>query len=39
LRLLAVRPWLVAERDAGAIAAIRRNLPAIRDALKPADHI
>lgn len=33
LRLLAVRSWLVAERDAGAIAAIRRNLPAIRDAL------
>jgi uncharacterized protein (TIGR02678 family) len=33
LRLLTVRPWLLAERDSEAIAAIRRNLPAIRDAL------
>jgi uncharacterized protein (TIGR02678 family) len=31
LRLLAVRPWLVAGRDDEAIAAVRRNLPAIRD--------
>lgn len=33
LRLLAVRPWLVAGRDDEAIAAVRRNLPAIRDVL------
>lgn len=33
LRLLAVRPWLVADRDAEAIAAVRRNLSAVRDAL------
>lgn len=33
LRLLAVRPWLLAERDHEDIAAIRRNLPAIREAL------
>ncbi len=33
LRLLAVRPWLVAGRDDEGIAAVRRNLPAIREAL------
>ncbi len=33
LRLLAVRPWLVAGRDDDGIAAVRRNLPAVRDAL------
>lgn len=33
LRALAVRPWLIAERDAEEIAAVRRNLPAIREAL------
>src|SRR5438132_7244501 len=33
LRLLAVRPWLIAGRDDEGIAAVRRNLPAIRDAL------
>ena len=33
LRLLAVRPWLVAGRHDEAIAAIRRNLDAVRDAL------
>lgn len=33
LRRLAVSPWLVAGRDDEAIGAVRRNLPAIRDAL------
>src|SRR5712692_6580193 len=33
LRLLAVRPWLVAGRDEEAIAAVRRNLPAVREAI------
>src|SRR6266545_4992959 len=33
LRLLAVRPWLVSGRDDEAIAAVRRNLPSVRDAL------
>ena len=33
LRLLLLRPWLVAGRDDEAIAAVRRNLPAIREAL------
>lgn len=33
LRTLAVRPWLVPERDAEAMAAVRRNLSAVRDAL------
>lgn len=33
LRLLAVRPWLIAGRDDEGIAAVRRNLPAIREAL------
>lgn len=33
LRLLAARPWLVAGRDDEGIAAVRRNLPAIREAL------
>lgn len=32
LRLLMVRPWLYAGRDDAAIAAVRRNLGAIRDA-------
>lgn len=32
LRLLAVRPWLVAGRDDEAIAAVRRNADAVRDA-------
>lgn len=32
LRLLAVRPWLVAGRDDEAIAAVRRNVEAVRDA-------
>ncbi len=31
LRLLAVRPWLVADRDDNEIAAVRRNLTAMRD--------
>ena len=33
LRLLAVRPWLVAGRDDEAISAVRRNLPAVREAV------
>ncbi len=33
LRILAVRPWLVAGRDDAEIAAVRRNLPAVREAL------
>lgn len=33
LRLLAVRPWLASGRDDEGIAAVRRNLPAVRDAL------
>ena len=33
LRLLAVKPWLATERDDEAIAAVRRNLPAIRETL------
>jgi uncharacterized protein (TIGR02678 family) len=33
LRLLMVRPWLVAGRDADAIAKVRRNVDAVRDAL------
>jgi uncharacterized protein (TIGR02678 family) len=33
LRLLARQPWLVADRDADAIAAVRRNEGAIRDVL------
>ncbi len=33
LRLLTVRPWLVSGRDDEAIAAVRRNLPSVRDAL------
>jgi uncharacterized protein (TIGR02678 family) len=33
LRLLAVRPWLVAGRDDKAISAVRRNLPAICDVI------
>lgn len=33
LRLLAVRTWLVSGRDDEAIAAVRRNLPSVRDAL------
>jgi len=33
LRRLAVQPWLVAGRDDEAIAMVRRNLPAVRDAL------
>lgn len=33
LRLLAARPWLVSGRDDEGIAAVRRNLPAIREAL------
>jgi hypothetical protein len=33
LRLLAARPWLCAGRDDDAIAAVRRNLPAVKDAL------
>lgn len=33
LRTLALKPWLVAGRDDEAIAAVRRNLPAIREAL------
>lgn len=33
LRLLAVRPWLIAGRDDDGIAAVRRNLPVIREAL------
>lgn len=32
LRLLAVRPWLISGRDDEGIAAVRRNLPAVRDA-------
>lgn len=32
LRLLMVRPWLCAGRDDEAIAAVRRNLDAVRDA-------
>ncbi|MFN0282984.1 MAG: TIGR02678 family protein [Kineosporiaceae bacterium] len=32
LRLLAARPWLVAGRDDEAIAAVRRNADAVRDA-------
>jgi uncharacterized protein (TIGR02678 family) len=33
LRQLAVRPWLVAGRDDAAIAAVRRNSSAVREAL------
>src|SRR4051812_11895963 len=33
LRLLAVQPWLVAGRDDDGIAAVRRNLTAVKDAL------
>ena len=33
LRRLAVKPWLVAERDEEDIAAVRRNLAAIREVL------
>ncbi|MBT8228387.1 MAG: TIGR02678 family protein [Dactylosporangium sp.] len=33
LRLLLVRPWLIAGRDDGAIATVRRNEAAVRDAL------
>lgn len=33
LRLLAMKPWLVAGRDDEAIAAVRRNLQAVREAL------
>ncbi len=33
LRRLAVRPWLIAGRDDDTLGAIRRNLPAVRDAL------
>ncbi len=33
LRVLAARPWLVAGRDDDTIAAVRRNLPAVKDAL------
>jgi len=33
LRLLAVRPWLVAGRHDKAISAVRRNLPAVREAI------
>lgn len=33
LRLLMARPWLVLGRDDETIAAVRRNLPAVRDAL------
>ncbi len=33
LRLLSVKPWLIAGRDDDGIAAVRRNLPAIREAL------
>ncbi|GIF76689.1 DUF2398 family protein [Asanoa siamensis] len=33
LRLLMVRPWLIAGRDDGAIATVRRNERAIRDVL------
>jgi uncharacterized protein (TIGR02678 family) len=33
LRLLAARPWLVVGRDDESIAAVRRNLPAAREAL------
>ncbi len=33
LRLLSVKPWLVSGRDDEGIAAVRRNLPAIREAL------
>ncbi|MHB8875062.1 MAG: TIGR02678 family protein [Myxococcaceae bacterium] len=33
LRLLAVRPWLVSGRDDESIAAVRRNLSAVRDGL------
>jgi uncharacterized protein (TIGR02678 family) len=33
LRLLALRPWLVAERDDDAMAKVRQNLPEIRSAL------
>lgn len=33
LRLLSVRPWLVSGRDDEAIAAVRRNLPGVREAL------
>ncbi len=33
LRLLAVRPWLVSGRDDENIAAVRRNLPSVREAL------
>jgi uncharacterized protein (TIGR02678 family) len=33
LRRLAVSPWLIAGRDDGAIGAVRRNLPAIRETL------
>lgn len=33
LRVLAARPWLIAGRDDDTIAAVRRNLPAVKDAL------
>lgn len=33
LRLLARRPWLISGRDDEAIAAVRRNLPAMRETL------
>ena len=33
LRVLAARPWLVAGRDDDTMAAVRRNLPAVKDAL------
>jgi uncharacterized protein (TIGR02678 family) len=33
LRLLMVRPWLIAGRDEGAIATVRRNEAAVREAL------
>ncbi len=33
LRLLSLKPWLVAGRDDEAIAAVRRNITAIREAL------
>jgi hypothetical protein len=33
LRLLMVRPWLIAGRDDGAIATVRRNEAAVRDVL------
>ena len=33
LRVLAGRPWLVAGRDDAVMAVVRRNLPAVKDAL------